>query len=252
MKSIVDKLSSRIDAIEQSGTTSGGNGQSGEVKEHTHTVDHITDLDTKLSGYALSSHTHTVDHITDLDTSTFATKEPNIFYKDSCKIVDDTITIPICKADSKCFQCNVLIIYDGQMFFNIETIYIGNHQQFGYISLYEFNDLVSKPFFDLSLIKATSSDEEIICIRMKWNTKGTWFGGNVPYLIISNQEISSNDIEIQSEEELPKYEMRSDIRKLCIENIKESSSITIPTTGAVKNYVDTRVEEILLEKGVIQ
>ena len=74
MKSIVDKLVSRIDAIEQSGSTSGGN-ESGEVKEHTHTVEQITDLDTKLSGYALSSHTHTVEQITDLDTSTFATKE---------------------------------------------------------------------------------------------------------------------------------------------------------------------------------
>ena len=69
MKSIVDKLVSRIDAIE-SGSTTGGN-ESGEVKEHTHTVEQITDLDTKLSGYALSSHTHTVEQITDLDTSTF-------------------------------------------------------------------------------------------------------------------------------------------------------------------------------------
>ena len=47
MKSIVDKLVSRIDAIEQSGSTTGGNqGESGEVKEHTHTVEQITDLDT--------------------------------------------------------------------------------------------------------------------------------------------------------------------------------------------------------------
>ena len=74
MKSIVDKLVSRIDAIEQSSSTSGGN-QGGEVKEHTHTVDHITDLDTKLSGYVLKEHTHKVEDITDLDTSTFATKE---------------------------------------------------------------------------------------------------------------------------------------------------------------------------------
>ena len=47
MKSIVDKLVSRIDAIEQGGSTSGGNqGESGEVKEHTHKVEQITDLDT--------------------------------------------------------------------------------------------------------------------------------------------------------------------------------------------------------------
>ena len=66
MKSIVDKLVSRIDAIEQSGSTSGGN-ESGEVKEHTHTVDHITDLDTKLNEYALKDHTHDEIHIEKYD-----------------------------------------------------------------------------------------------------------------------------------------------------------------------------------------
>ena len=81
MKSIVDKLVSRIDAIEQGGSTSGGN-ESGEVKEHTHTVEQITDLDTKLSGYASKEHTHKVEDITDLDTSSFV--------KNSEKVTDIT------------------------------------------------------------------------------------------------------------------------------------------------------------------
>ena len=61
MKSIVDKLSSRLEQVEKSG----GN-ESGEVKDHEHEISDIKGLDTKLSGYALSSHTHKSSEISDV------------------------------------------------------------------------------------------------------------------------------------------------------------------------------------------
>ena len=70
MKSIVDKLVSRIDAIEQNGSTSGGN-QGGldedAVKQLIEQTVDTTKFATKdeLSGYASYSHGHTSGDITD-------------------------------------------------------------------------------------------------------------------------------------------------------------------------------------------
>ena len=145
MKSIVDKLVSRIDALE-SGSTSGGNesGSGGSMSEekvkqliqntdpktHTHKLEEITDLQTTLDTYTLKTdfdtHTHPISDITDLQT-TLDGKASSDHTHDSLKVQsfmvgDLSFTDPRVQISK-----NEIDIYNGQentMILNPELLYL--------------------------------------------------------------------------------------------------------------------------------
>ena len=104
MKSIVDKLCSRLEALEN-GNTSGGNTsglseekvkqliQNTDPKTHTHKLEEITDLQTTLDTYTLKTdfdtHTHPISDITDLQT-TLDGKASSDHTHDSTYVKQDT------------------------------------------------------------------------------------------------------------------------------------------------------------------
>lgn len=136
---------------------------------------------------------------------------PNVFYKSGCEIVSDSLpykaTIPICKADSPCFQCKMLAYGNEcvELLYAIDAVYMNNYTKFGYVSPHQLNTTRELFKLNASLVKATTTDgQEIICIRLEWSDGCPTL--TLDCVIISNQDIAGDDIEVQSETALPNFE----------------------------------------------
>ena len=173
---------------------------------------------------------------------------PNVFYKYNYKIDIDgrptKATIPICKADSPCFQCKVLTYGNGgsNMLYAIDALYLGNYPQFGFVSVHKLNstNFLFEP--NASLMKiTTTNDEEIICIRLEWNDGSPVF---FDYTIIANQVIAGDDIEIKEETQLPKFEFYPILKDAKKNELSSQSGEDIATEGAVVKYVNGKITEL--------
>ena len=191
MKSIVDKLVSRIDAIEQNGSTSGGN-ESGSTT-NIETTKEITDVEG--TSEKIPTEGAVVKYVkanSGSSTSGEIYQETGEF-KFNCTIPS---YIPLCLKSTSFFECTVRFEFIGTAFSThiIEVMHAGNHNIYKISRIKNKNQGPKDVEFSLAAVQNTDG-QEIICLKLSGSG---WNVGETNYYISSHQEILSN-IELKTD-----------------------------------------------------
>ena len=222
MKSIVDKLSSRLEQVENGGGQSGNQGS--EVKDHTHKSSEISDRISDTISDDNKTNVATGNAVMNYVGTNTLKLTPNIYnLKDImiCEsVVDKPVYIPLCLASTPYFECKCLIrdggggevdnLFSEKAVQTASADVIYSSSQFYPCRIIGYNLRIDETqrgkgtsmYLHFQLIVFTKDSKEIVCLKithepgMNFETYYPWDDGNflITYQEMINDVITAEDI----------------------------------------------------------
>ena len=206
MKSIVDKLSSRLEKVENGGGQSGNQGESGEVKEHTHKSSDISDRISDTISDDNKTNLTTGNAVMNYVGTNTLKLTPNIYDLYERFFVNTSNFdhyIPLCLVSTPYFECKCGFInssmgnndlYTETQCFSVDIIY----SNFSYfpcrvIGYYLRNCSITDDVNPLlKLVVVTKDSKEIVCLKISFTEgyrKEFYITNDNGHFLITNQQL---------------------------------------------------------------